>query len=107
MYSSSPYTNSFHFNFLCKSNRIKYRPNAGIKAQFIDLLQTILHFWPFKYDYRARDASSDHHHPAIGNFKPYSTRVVATKLWLGRVARIILVLKTVLVLHHAVHQMMQ
>jgi hypothetical protein len=88
---------------LCEGNRIKYRHNADIKAQFSDLLQAILHFWPFKYDYRARDASSDHYHPAIGTFKPHSTVVVATKLWLGRGGGIILVLETVLVLHNAVH----
>jgi hypothetical protein len=80
MYSSSPYTTSFHFNFLCEGNRIKYRHNASIKAQFSDSLQAIVQLWPFEYDYIARDASSDHYHPALGTFKPNCTVVVATKL---------------------------
>jgi len=39
----------------------------------------VLHIWPFKYDYRARDASSDHYHPPIGTLKPHSKLMVATK----------------------------
>jgi hypothetical protein len=92
---------------LYKSHRIKYRHNAGIKAQFSDLFQAILHFWPFKYDYRARLASSDHYHPVTGTFKPHSKMVMATKLLFGRGRGIILVLKRVPVPHHGVQQMMQ
>jgi len=78
-YSFLTHTTYFHFNLLCTSNKIQYRRNAGIKAQISDIFQTILHFWPFKYDYKARDASSDHYHPVTGTFKPHSKMVMATK----------------------------
>ena len=74
-YSSPTHTTYFHFNFLCTSNKIQYRRNASIKAQSSDIFQTILQFWPFKYDYRARDASSDHYHPQQALSNP------TVKLW--------------------------
>jgi len=79
-YSPPTHTTYFHFNFLCASNRIQYRHNAGIKAKFSNIFQTILHISSFTYDYRARDASSDHYHPAIGTLKPHSKMMMATKL---------------------------
>ena len=106
-YSSPPQTTYFHFSFLCTSNRIQYRHNAGIKAKFSDLLQAILQFCPFKYDYGATDASSDHNHRVISTLKPHSTMGMATKLQLERGGGIILVLKGVSAPHHGVHQMMQ